>query len=145
MNIIRATVADVPDIAPLFDAYRQWYGKTGDLAGASVFLHERLLHSESVIFLAFENDQAIGFTQLYPVFSSVSMRREWILNDLFVDATMRNTGAGSALLQAAKDFVIGQNAKGILLETAPDNAHAQYLYEKMNWEKAENFYYYWTA
>jgi GNAT superfamily N-acetyltransferase len=95
--------------------------------------------------LAFENDQAIGFTQLYPVFSSVSMRREWILNDLFVEATMRNTGAGSALLQAAKDFVIGENAKGILLETAPDNAHAQHLYEKMNWEKAENFYYYWTA
>jgi GNAT superfamily N-acetyltransferase len=145
MTIIRATVNDAAIVAPLFEAYRQWYGKTGDLAAAIQFLTERLQHAESVIFLAMHEDQAIGFTQLYPVFSSVSMRREWILNDLFIDENIRNSGAGSALLNAAKDFVRTQNAKGILLETAPDNAHAQHLYEKMDWQKADNSYYYWTA
>ena len=48
------------------------------------FLREPLTGEESVVFVALEGGTAAGFTQLYPLFSSVSARRLWVLNDLFV-------------------------------------------------------------
>ena len=93
----RATVADLDRIAPLFDAYRQFYGQAHDLDLAREFLRGRLEQDQSVIFLALRPDgSAVGFTQLYPSFSSASAKRIFILNDLFVDPTARRSGARAA-------------------------------------------------
>ena len=77
---------DVDAVAPLFDAYRQFYQQPSDPALARAFIAERLARSESVIFLAERDGQAVGFVQLYPLFSSTAARprRLWLLNDLFV-------------------------------------------------------------
>ena len=73
-----------------FDAYRQFYGRASDLSGAHAFLRERFDHGESVVFLAFDaGGQGVGFTQLYPSFSSTAMARIFVLNDLFVCASAR--------------------------------------------------------
>jgi len=89
-------------IVGLIDAYRQFYKQSSDVASAYEFLKERFSHGESVIFLAFEGDQALGFTQLYPSFSSVSMARVFILNDLFVaQATYDAMGWQLALIHNA--------------------------------------------
>lgn len=145
MEVFQARIEHVEVVASLFDAYRQYYGQGSDLEGAKKFLSERISQNESVIFVAFEGEQALGFTQLYPTFSSVSMKRQWILNDLFVKADARNLGIGKAILQTAQVFVEKLGHKGLLLETTPDNAKAQKLYENLGWKREENFYYYWQA
>ena len=142
MEIIRANAKDAETIAPLFDLYRQFYEQPPDLDGARRFIRERLKRDESVIFLALDAGRAVGFTQLYPLFSSVSMRRLWLLNDLYVAAEARKLGAGAALLERARAFALETGAKGLELETAADNFPARRLYEKTGWKKEEGFFHY---
>ncbi len=139
--IKRAGIEDVNIIAPLFDAYRIFYAQPTDIAAAVNFLTERLLKNESVIFVAFINEAAIGFTQLYPIFSSVSLRNTWLLNDLYVDESARQQGVAAALLNKATAFGVEKNAKWLLLETAADNYTAQAVYEKNGWIKQTDFFY----
>jgi GNAT superfamily N-acetyltransferase len=101
IQIRRAHIDDLGLITPLFDLYRQFYEQASDLAMAENFLAQRLQHNESVIFLAFDGADAVGFTQLYPGFSSVSMARTFLLNDLYVVSSHRRHGVGSLLLEAA--------------------------------------------
>src|SRR5947209_4483653 len=112
-EIRRATEADLHQLVPLFDAYRQFYGQPSDLERARRFLRERLERDESVIFLALEGNAAIGFTQLYPSFSSGAMAPIFILNDLFVSEEARRGGAGSKLLRAAAEY--GRSAGALRL------------------------------
>ena len=89
VEVRQATVVDLDLLVPLFDAYRQFYRQPSDPDRARHFLLERFEHNQSVILLAFEDDTAIGFTQLYPSFSSGAMAPIFILNDLFVKPEAR--------------------------------------------------------
>ena len=95
-----------------------------------------------MLFLAVDETRGLGFTQLYPSFSSVSMRRLWILNDLFVASGERGRGVGFAPLEQAARLAVESQAKRLVLATATDNVPAQRLYEKMGWEKDTAFYHY---
>ena len=139
MEIVRATGQHLKLVAPLFDQYRQFYKQTPDLAGARRFLRERLEKNESVIFLALERGKGLGFTQLYPTFSSTTLRRMWILNDLFTCPDRRKTGVGTALMERARQFGIEQGAVELMLETAKDNFPGQRLYEKLGWKRDTEF------
>ncbi|MBD2088511.1 GNAT family N-acetyltransferase [Microcoleus sp. FACHB-1515] len=141
MQIIHADVSLVEQVAPLFDRYRQFYGQPSDLNRAKDFLRDRLTQSESVMFVAMA-ETALGFTQLYPSFSSVSLQRIWILNDLFVLPEARNQGIGMALLERAKAWGIETQAKRISLRTAVDNVAAQTLYQKAGYLKDNAFWQY---
>ncbi|MDB5277065.1 MAG: family N-acetyltransferase [Ferruginibacter sp.] len=140
-TIKKASLADVEIITPLFDAYRVFYEQATDITAAANFLSERLSKNESVIFIAFMNSEAVGFIQLYPIFSSVSLRATWLLNDLYVAGNARQQGVAAALLNQAKLFGIQSNAKWLLLETAADNFTAQSVYEKNGWIKQTDFFY----
>nr|MDP9280734.1 GNAT family N-acetyltransferase [Chloroflexota bacterium] len=145
MPIRRATTTDLDAAAPLFDAYRQFYGQRSDVAAARAFLEERLRRDESVIFLAVADEdggEALGFTQLYPSFSSVSLRRLWILNDLFVAPNGRRGGFGRRLLERAREWAIETEAKGLVLATAVTNRAAQALYESCGWQRDDEFQHY---
>ncbi|MBL4660124.1 MAG: GNAT family N-acetyltransferase [Alcanivoracaceae bacterium] len=145
MNIIvkRAKLADLNEIALLFDAYRVFYKQQSDVEIALKFIKERFNNSESVIFYAKnENGKYVGFTQLYPSFSSVSVQRTWVLNDLFVLAEMRSLGVGKKLLNKAKEFALETKAKGIALETAASNTKAQKLYESIGYTRDSEFSYF---
>jgi GNAT superfamily N-acetyltransferase len=143
MNIRQATPDDLDNLAPLFDSYRQFYEQPPDLALARSFLSERIDRSESVILVAFDaQDRAIGFTQLFPSFSSVSAARVFILNDLFVAPEARRSGVGVALLRAAVDFGRAANAVGLELSTAMSNHGAQALYEREGWQRDQEFFVY---
>ena len=102
IQVIQALKSHVDQIVPLFDQYRIFYGQSSDPSGANAFLQERFDLNESIVFLALENDMAIGFVQLYPMFSSVSMQRIFVLNDLFVHASHRGKNIGTLLLERAK-------------------------------------------
>lgn len=143
MTIIKAHIERLNMIAPLFDAYRVFYKQASNLETSKAFLHERLKNKESIIYLALKEDKAIGFTQLYPLFSSVTMEPMFILNDLYVDADYRGEGVGEALINKAKELCINLNYKGLGLQTAKDNP-AQKLYERLGFAIDPDLQYFWT-
>jgi GNAT superfamily N-acetyltransferase len=143
LTIQRAALEDLDDLVPLFDEYRGFYDKESDHAAARAFLTERIRRDESVIFLAYASPrEPVGFTQLYPSFSSVSLMRLWILNDLFVRSDIRRGGVGRALLERARQHAIETHAKGLVLNTAVTNKPAQALYESCGWQREEEFFQY---
>lgn len=139
--IRRASAADLDALVPLFDAYRVFYAQPSDPVRARDFLAERMANGESVVLLAERGPSAVGFTQLYPIFSSVRTARTWLLNDLFVVEGARRGGIARALLDAAAAFARGQGAAGIVLETTRDNAPARALYRAAGWHEDETQWY----
>ena len=139
---VRAELDDLDALVPLFDAYRRFYGQPSDLSSARTFLADRFKRGESVIFLAVVDGAIVGFTQLYPSFSSVSMKRLWVLNDLFVTPDARKSGAGRALLERAERWAAETGAKGLTLSTQITNLGAQRLYEACGWTKDDEFLHY---
>jgi len=142
MKIIQATMEDLEGVSNLFDMYRMFYQQESDLEGAKTYIKERIENKDSVIFVVKDQQNYVGFTQLYPTFSSISMQRAWILNDLYVDSKARNQGVGEILLYKAKEYAIETGAKSLSLSTAPDNYSAQRLYEKNGYERDSQFYHY---
>ena len=141
LAISRAGPADLDALALLFDAYRGFYGQASDVAGARDWLRSRLRVGESVVLVAKRAGAAVGFVQLYPMFSSVRMARTWILNDLFVDAAARRGGVARALLDAAASFAREDGAAGLSLETGRDNAAARALYRAAGWHEDDTQWY----
>ena len=134
MNIVRGNIDCLEDIALLFNGYRMFYEQKSDLEGAKEFIKERILQEESYIFIAYEEDKPVGFVQLFPFFTSVGMKRAYVLNDLFVDPSCRGKGAGQALMQKAFHFCNEKNGRFVLLQTATSNHAAKALYERVGME-----------
>lgn len=141
IHIRKATIEDLKSLAKLFDGYRVFYNQKSDLIAAEKFLKDRMENEESIIFIAENENHMLGFTQLYPTFSSVSLERVFILNDLFVKPDARGKGVGKAILNHSQGWIIRQGHKGLSLETASDNP-AQKLYEQEGWSRDEGFYHY---
>ena len=141
MIIRRAKKKDIDKLSVLFDKYRIFYKQQSDIENARSFLKKRMKRKESVIFVAEERKELIGFTQLFPIFSSVSMKRTWLLNDLYVNEKARSMGAATKMLEAAKQFGIDTDSKWLILQTAADNFTAQKVYEKNGWVKETDFFY----
>jgi GNAT superfamily N-acetyltransferase len=140
LHIHLATLADLETLVPLFDSYRQFYRQAADPERARNFLVERLTRNESQILLALDETGAgLGFTQLYPLFSSVRAVRTYLLNDLFVAATARRGGVARTLLIAAADHARKMGAASLSLSTALDNLPAQALYESQGWQREQGF------
>lgn len=142
MKIFQASIEDLEGVSHLFNSYRMFYQQKSDLEGAKTYIKERMESKESVIFFVKDKENYVGFTQLYPTFSSISMKRAWILNDLYVDTKARKQGVGEMLLHKAKEHAIETGAKYICLETAPDNDSAQRLYEKNGYKKDSQYFHY---
>lgn len=138
-----ATPGDLDAIAPLFDAYRQFYRQPPDLTLAREYLRERMERGESVIFVAEDaSGRVVGFTQLYPTFCSVRAAPTFVLYDLFVAPEARGTGAGRVLMQAAEAHAASTGAARLELSTAKTNVVAQSLYESLGWARDDAFYVY---
>ncbi|MFK9093672.1 GNAT family N-acetyltransferase [Bacillus salipaludis] len=144
MIIKKATLNELDSLTKLFDLYRQFYEQRSDVDGASMFLKERMMNDESVVYIALDGADPLGFVQLYPSFSSVSMKRSWVLNDLYVTKPARGKGVGEKLINTALEFAEETGAKGVFLETAADNTTAQRLYEKIGFVREANYFYYFS-
>jgi ribosomal protein S18 acetylase RimI-like enzyme len=138
----QATIHDLEQLVPLFDGYRQFYGRASDLCAARAFLLARFNHDESTVLIAHEDERAIGFTQLYPSFSSISLARIFILNDLFVHEQARRRGVATALMSAAVKFATALGAARLSLSTAITNDAAQALYRSTGWKRDDQFFVY---
>jgi ribosomal protein S18 acetylase RimI-like enzyme len=141
-DVVReAGPADADVVAPLFDAYRVFYRQPSDPALARAFVGARLARAESVIFLAERDGRAVGFVQLYPLFSSTATRprRLWLVNDLYVAPDVRGGGVGRALMARARALAEATDAAGLELSTARDNTVAQGLYEALGYRQDREF------
>lgn len=143
MPIVRATVRDVPLLVPLFLGYLDFYHISADAAKARRYLTRRLAAREATVFLAVEGKgkarRGVGFTLLYPTFSSLSMARAWVLNDLFVVPEARRSGVAKALLERARALGVSTAAAYLTLETATSNRKARALYESLGWTRGAGF------
>jgi GNAT superfamily N-acetyltransferase len=143
ITIVHSGRNELDDLVPLVDGYRQFYGQRSDVAAARAFLGDRMDRDESVIYVAYTKPgEAAGFTQLYPSFSSVSLKSLWILNDLFVRSDVRHGGVGRALLERARQHAVETGAKGLVLSTGVTNEPAQALYESCGWQRDDEFFQY---
>ena len=96
-----------------------------------------------MIFLACDSDdKPLGFTQLYPSFSSVSARRTWILNDLYVAAAARRRGVARYLMEVAHAHSMETGALRVTLSTARDNTPAQALYDSLGYVRETGMFEY---
>ena len=144
MTIKQATLNELDNLAELFDLYRLFYEQKSNIEGGREFLKERLINKESVVFLAFDEKSPVGFVQLYPAFSSVSMERSWVLNDLYVKEIARKKGFAEKLMKKAISFAEETGAKGILLETGKENLPAQRLYERSGFVRETSYFYFYS-
>ena len=142
MKIIKATIEDLDILTPLFDGYMVFYKQKSNPQEYGIFLGDRMQKGEAEIFIALnEEGEGMGFTLLYPTFSSVSQARIFTLNDLFVHPDHRKKGVASELMNAAGNFAKLLGAVRLQLETENTNVNAQALYKKEGWQKETNFFY----
>ncbi len=142
MKVVLARSEYFEEVVLLFDRYRVFYKQSSDLEAARNFLQERFQTNDSTIFIAHENGCGVGFTQLYPSLSSVSMKRIWILNDLFVEESHRKQGVAKLLMSAAENYARETGAVRITLATQIANVAAQTLYESLGYSKGQEFNHY---
>lgn len=142
MTIIKAEIQHLNDLIPLFNGYRMFYKQKDDLKGAKAFLKERLEKHDTIIYIAYIEDKAVGFMHLFHSFTSISMCPLFILNDLFVAKEQRKKGIGLALLNKAKEKAKLEHYKFVVLQTETNNP-AQNLYESLGWKKDKDLHYIW--
>lgn len=142
MKIKKADINDLEVLTDLFVQYRMFYGKEADASASKDFLRQRIRNTESEIYIVWEEDEAAGFVQLYPLFSSTRLSRFWLLNDLFVQPDHRGKGFSIALIERAKQLCRDTAACGMYLETEKSNDIGNNLYPKTGFEimNEVNFY-----
>ena len=143
MNIITAQLQHLDSLTTLFNGYRVFYRQESDILAAKEFLKARLENGDSIIYIAFIDDVAVGFTQLYPLFSSVSMEPMYILNDLYIDSNHRSKNIGTSLIDKAKSLCEEKKYKGLIIQTETTNP-AQHLYQRLGFVKDQDLMFFWT-
>ena len=136
MEFREARIEDIEQLSKLFHTYRQLsvsMDSTATESESSDWIASRLNDGSGVFLLAISKEQVFGFVTLYQGFSSVSLKKYWVLNDLYVSTSARGTGLGRALMEFAEAYAKSTNAKGIELETSLDNVVAQSLYEDLGY------------
>jgi GNAT superfamily N-acetyltransferase len=137
ISVLAGELKHLPDLVPLFDAYRQFYKQATNLEGARAYLLDRLSHGEATVFIAYNGSRAVGFTLLYDTFTSVAMKPLCILNDLYTTPEARGQGVGTALIAQAREHALANGAFRVRLRTAHDNLTAQSVYEKLGFKRDE--------
>lgn len=145
IQIVECTFSHLDDLAPLFDAYRVFYRQPSDIPAGRAFLEARMQTKASIAYMAIdsETNTAVGFTQLYPLFSSTRMGRVWLLNDLFVDPDHRGKGISVALIDRAKQLTKESGAVALILETEKTNTIGNQLYPRAGFELETTNHYFW--
>ena len=142
MDVTRAEIADVGEAAPLFAAYREFYGEPHDIEASTTFLTERIQRGESILMLARDDGRCVGLVQVYPAFSSTALAPIWILNDLYVDEAARGSGVVDQLLTTTAALAQEAGCVAIELATQHTNTRAQAVYARHGYVVDEEFRHY---
>jgi len=145
ITIRKAEIGDLFSVVKIFEQYRDFYRCEKNEELAIEFISNRIESKDSVILIAVNESQSepliVGFTQLYPLYSSTAMKKLWLLNDLFVMDKFRGNGIADELIESSKKIARSSGARGLFLETESTNEIAQALYKKTGFIKNENIFY----
>ena len=141
MRIVQATLEHLDQLTPLFVTYREHFGQLPYPDSSRKFLEKRISRKESVIYLALadDEDKLLGYCQLFPSYSSLSLKRVWILNDIFVAEDARRMLVADRLLQTAKQMAKETNAVRMRVATSVSNEVAQKTYESIGFREDTRF------
>jgi ribosomal protein S18 acetylase RimI-like enzyme len=142
ITIKPATLSHLHGLNELFAQYRQFYSMPSTNQQSLEFLKQRLHNKDSTIFIAFIDDIAVGFVQIYPSFSSVAMKPLWILNDLFVCDKYRRLGVAKKLMLAVEANAKQCDVFAIKLATQTHNSEAKALYDLLGYQVMTQFDHY---
>jgi ribosomal protein S18 acetylase RimI-like enzyme len=154
VDVRPATDDDVDAVVDLFRQYLRFYDQEVPDAEARAYLTARRDAGDCVLLVAVlrpdgaepdgstAGEEVVGFTQSYPTWSSVSLSRSWVLNDLFVSPDVRGTGAARALVRETCRRAKEAGAIRVSLATAWDNVAAQGLYESEGFVRDQHFHHY---
>ncbi|WP_041580340.1 GNAT family N-acetyltransferase [Bacillus sp. 1NLA3E] len=123
----------------IVDFYKQPEPKENELIGLINYLLKN--PSSGLQFVAEENGELLGFTTLYFTFSTLKVKKQAILNDLYVVPYARGKKVGEKLFQTSLDYIRENDFSSMTWETATDNVVAQSLYNKMGGELSEWLFY----
>jgi GNAT superfamily N-acetyltransferase len=126
--------ADLQDLLPLVRAYCDFYEVTPSDDGLLAVSRALIADSdrEGVQLIA-RNDggDAVGFATVYWSWDTLIAARTGIMHDLFVIPPARGTGVADLLIEACVDECRGHGAVKLGWQTAPDNARARRVYERV--------------
>ena len=134
MNIDDATPADVPALMPLMRGYCDFYGVSPPDEGLEEMAGALIDSADAEGMLLVSRDDAgapTGFAAVGWKWSSLRAARVAILEDLFVHAEARRTGAGRALIEEAARRAREHGAPCLMWTTAHSNERAQSLYNAL--------------
>ena len=145
--ISRVRWHDVDELLPLMRAYCDFYEAAPvdedllELAQALIADPER----EGVQLIARDSGgHGVGFATIYWSWSTTEAGRIGVMNDLFVTETARGQGLADELIEACRDECRRRGARRLTWQTAPDNARAQAVYDRVGATR-ERWVDYWLA
>jgi GNAT superfamily N-acetyltransferase len=134
MRVETVTEADLPELLPLMRGYCDFY--ESDPPDEKLLAMSRALIAnpdlEGVQFIARgDSGRAIGFATVFWTWSTNAAARLGTMNDLFVSATARGSGAAEALIGACVERCRERGAVRLEWQTALDNHRAQAVYDRV--------------
>ncbi|TXL02993.1 GNAT family N-acetyltransferase, partial [Methylococcaceae bacterium CS1] len=125
--------------------YRNFYKCERNNELAVEFISKRIEFEDSLILIAVDESKPlltiVGFTQMYPLYSSTAMKKLWLLNDLFVLKDYRKKGIAKKLIENNKQVAQTSGARGLFLETESTNEVAKNIYSNEGFIKNKNIFY----
>jgi GNAT superfamily N-acetyltransferase len=146
VKIERVGEADLSEFLPLMRGYCDFYevAPSDDellaLSRALIADPER----EGVQLLARDQGRGVGFATIYWSWATTSAERIGVMNDLFVTTEARGSGLAESLIQACRAECAARGAGKLTWQTAPDNAAAIKVYDRVGATR-EQWVDYWLA
>jgi GNAT superfamily N-acetyltransferase len=131
---------DLESLLPLMRSYCDFYG-TQPADEALLALSRALLadpeHEGIQLLARDEHGAAVGFATIFWTWSTTRAGRIGVMNDLYVDPAARGTGLADRLIAACIDQCRTRGASRLEWQTAPDNARAQAVYDRVGGVKEQ--------
>jgi ribosomal protein S18 acetylase RimI-like enzyme len=146
-TIRRATAADLPALGRLgallmrthyeFDPQRFMDPGTDPAEGYAWFLGRQLKDDDVVVFVAEQDGDVIGY--VYAALEPISWKELrdacGFIHDIAVEGSNRRSGTGTALMEAAIEWLRERGAPRVILGTAEKNDRAQRLFAKLGFRR----------
>jgi GNAT superfamily N-acetyltransferase len=140
MRIATVSEADLPELLPLMRGYCDFYDSNPS-DDALLAMSRALIadpEHEGVQLLARDDaGGAVGFATIFWTWSTNSAARIGTMNDLFVAAEARGSGAADALIEACVERCRERGAVRLEWQTALDNHRAQAVYERVGGKREQ--------
>ncbi|HEX9096393.1 MAG TPA: GNAT family N-acetyltransferase [Candidatus Dormibacteraeota bacterium] len=131
MVVRPAEPKDRPQLLDLIAGYFAFYRTPFQRQRVEALLDLLEQHPDRGVQLVADADGRLqGFASLYPCIDTLVADRILVMNDLFVDPSLRNHGVGAELFDACLAYATAHGYARLDWVTAEDNRDAQRFYDR---------------